>query len=333
VLKNDPVFQARAATDTFSPNFRTLFFGYFPLLVLGLTGLGVRGDAKQRAGLALTGLLIGGLFLAAPGHIEGYFLTPVAFGVAFVAAVAAVALLSGPSLARNLIVAWAVVGLVAVYFPGLFQRKLAMGLAVPWGLLGGIALADLVRIESKVIRTAAIGGLAAVCSLSSLLWLRRELLFIQANVSRTSVHGVFLTPSATAAIAALDREPGRRVVAAPPGVASPLFGQGMQESTSSATLSPIMPDLNPIASGLTGAYSIAGHWSETPRYNARRGELSSIFYSDAPVEARVQRLRDLGVTHVIAPNPAAFPALPLADFAPFGRVISEGDQFRLIALR
>src|SRR5205085_1151545 len=39
VLKNDPVFQARAETLTFSPNFRQIFAGYVLLIIPALVAL------------------------------------------------------------------------------------------------------------------------------------------------------------------------------------------------------------------------------------------------------------------------------------------------------
>jgi len=47
VLANDPVFQARAATETFSPNFRQVVIGLLPLIGLGLAG---RGGGGPRGG-------------------------------------------------------------------------------------------------------------------------------------------------------------------------------------------------------------------------------------------------------------------------------------------
>jgi hypothetical protein len=98
-------------------------------------------------------------------------------------------------------------------------------------------------------------------------------------------------------------------------------------------LTPIIPDLNPIVSGLTGSYTYAGHWSETPRYNERRGELIQLFLIDTPAERRAELLERMGARYVIAPVPESLPDVPLFDFRQLGRILVDGAQFRLIELR
>ena len=51
VIKNDPVFQARAATLTYSPNFRQLLFGFIPLIFFGFFAL-AKVTNHARAGIA-----------------------------------------------------------------------------------------------------------------------------------------------------------------------------------------------------------------------------------------------------------------------------------------
>ena len=77
VLKNDPVFQARAATETYSPNFRQVLFGYLPLIALGLTGLLLRAgkDIRKRAGVGLFTAILLVMTLAAGSADKGYFVS------------------------------------------------------------------------------------------------------------------------------------------------------------------------------------------------------------------------------------------------------------------
>src|SRR5208283_2047490 len=76
---------------------------------------------------------------------------------------------------------------------------------------------------------------------------------------------------------------GRHVLIAPPGrpsaafAASPDHPSGSQEDGSETT-APVIPDLNPVASGLTGVYTFAGHWSETPDYPKRRAVLERVYF-------------------------------------------------------
>ncbi|MGV3617136.1 MAG: hypothetical protein ACO1SV_17550 [Fimbriimonas sp.] len=336
VLRNDAVFQARAATETFSPNFRTVFFGYLPLIALALVGIAKGTEPADRrralAAVALYGLMLMGLFVAAANHANGYFLTLPAFALVFVVSIVAVVLAAGDRPAWNLLVAWAFVGTIAIYFPGLFQRKLAMGLSIPWAILAAYGLHSLLRSQEASARRMVTALATLVLAASGFRWITRELEFISANCSRTSVHPVFLSPNAAEIITRLDQTPGRRVVVAPPGAPSPFFAANEQETGPRAQLTPVLPDLNTIATGLTGAFTYAGHWSETPRYNERRGELSGLFFGNLAPEERQSRLRAMGATHVIAPNPAAFPNDPIFDFAPMGEVEVDGPTFRLIRL-
>jgi len=132
VLRNDPVFQSRAATETFAPNFRQVAFGYALLMVLAFYGAIRRAsdgnDRKRRlAGIGLAITLFVVLFVLAANHTGGYFLAATGFAVAFVVAVASVALASDPNPTWNLLFSWAVVGTVAIYFPGTFSAKAGDG--------------------------------------------------------------------------------------------------------------------------------------------------------------------------------------------------------------
>ena len=330
VLQQDAVFQARAATLTYSPTFRQVLLGVFPLAILAVAALWAMPIEAKRRNMAAGGLgaLIFGLYALSGGASDSaYFLNPLTFGVVFLLALGLVALGATDDDWMNLVWAWAIVGLVVIYFPALFQRKLAMGLAIPWGLLGAYGLFHLLRGRDASTRNLA-GGLAVVVScLSSILWLQREFLMVRNDVSSTTVHPVVFTQDVRDIVDILNREPaGRRVALAMPGVPFP------QENPAWPFATPYLPDLNAVLSGMTGVYSYAGHWSETPEYDKRRGEATTFFLTRTSDDMRRAFLADKGVTHLVAPDPVAFPEVPLADVTPLGEVVHRGNQFVLIRI-
>ncbi len=339
VLKNDPVFQARAATETFSPNFRQVFFGLLLPILLSFVWLALRKteDAQERkrwqVGMALAGLIVVGLFLAASGHLsDGYFLTMPVWIVVFAIAVAGSALLSEKNPAVNLFICWALVGLVAIYFPALFQRKLGMGLAIPWSVMAALGIASALRTqEVSAKRLVTVLGVL-ILGATSLKWFARELFLAQANVSNTTLHPVFLDTDIQKILAHLNEQPGRKIVLAFPGVWSPAFGEKKQEQVASAELRPVVADYNSIVSGLTGAYTYAGHWSETPDYLKRRNEVTSLFFPGAfvPEESIVDKS---GANYILSPVPESLPGSGIADLRSMGEVVVEGERFRLIRVR
>jgi len=334
VLRNDPVFQARAATETYSPNFRSILFGYLPLILFALGGLFAQArprGARPLAGLAVAIGLVVAMFFLAAGHQDGYFVTMPGWTAMMVAAVAATYLLSDDRPTYNLIVAWALVGTVAIYFPGLFQRKLTMGLSIPWAILAAFGVEALLEKQERSARNLVTVLCLIFASASSLRWFTRDIDFIRTNVSNTTVHPVYLTGDVQNIVRYLNSVPTKRVVAAWPGIPSPVVDdQGKKVPDSFA--SPVMPDLNPILVGLTGSYAYAGHWSETPNYNERRSTLSRLFLSRDSIEDRQAAFAKLGVGYVVAPVPEAFAGSDIPDVSLLGEVVVDGSQFRLIKL-
>ena len=236
--------------------------------------------------------------------------------------------LAREDLTWNLVLAWALVGLVAPYFPGLFQRKLLMGVEVPWAILAAYGLFALVR-NQDVGRRQMVGALAVlVLAGSSLRWFSRELVSIRADVSNTTVHPVFLSDDIRRIVRYLDRVPGRKVVLAMPGIPA-------RAEADDTYLYPAMPDLNPIVSGLTGAYTYAGHWSETPDYARRRAEvMQNLFLLPTATPERQRALIEKsGANYIVAPRPEAFGAEQVADVRPLGQVVVEGERFDLVKLK
>jgi hypothetical protein len=333
VLSVDPVFQARAATPTFSPGSDQFLLGALVPIVLGVLALakivpqGRRGPAMVAVGVFFAAWL--GMAGRSPGdqYAVGFPGWALMTGLALVC----VALCARDDAGWNLLVAWAFVALVAPYFPGLFQRKLAMAMVVPWAVLGGIGLDAAVKSVERNTRNLATALVLLGACTSSLLWFRRELDYIRFDVARTAVQPVHYGRDAREIVRILGDVPGRKVVVAMPGVWNPT-GPG-QFAT------PVIPDLNPLMTGLAGATTYAGHWSETPDYLARRREATAVFLNQVPEATRRQILEKIGADYVVAPNPEAFrsiqsgdESLPIADLRGLGEVVYSGNQFLLIRL-
>lgn len=329
VLQNDPVFQARAATLTFAGTAGQIVVGILPLILLALVGPLLRRhrDTKVAAPIAV-GVAGGSLLLllvfasgADPGQ---YFVGVAGFAVLLATAVTAACLLARPDAHWNLLWSWALIGLIAPYFPALFQRKLAMGLALPWAILAAIGLAAVLDRLDRSRRNLTAALLLVITSATSLYWFQREMLFVRDNVANTTRHPVILSRDAAAAVAAVDKLDGIPVVAAMPGIAAPAEG-GKGFAT------PFLPDLNPIVTGLTGARSVAGHWSETPDYATRARDVTSIFLASTPDPIRQELLARWKLEVLIAPKSETF-GPDFADLSGLGEVIYDGTQYTVIRL-
>ncbi|MBC8066656.1 MAG: hypothetical protein H7Y17_17635 [Chlorobia bacterium] len=331
VLQKDEVFQERAATPTYSPNFKVMFLGYVLMIVLaGFTLLrpGIRDDKRRLAGMGLAAFLVVSMFFAATGvPSDGYFMSMPVWLATFAMAAAACALLATDSVAVNLVVAWAVIGLVAPYFPSLFERKLTMGLSIPWAILAALGIAAIVLYKDRSKRNLITVLTILVLSGTSIRWFFREIDLINLNVSNTTLHSVYLSRDVQQIVAYLNKNSSstnRTVVIAMPGVAQ------KDPELVDTFRAPIVPDINPVLSGLTGVYSFAGHWSETPDYINRRNDATRIFLEET-LEAKRQEILDRVKPHyLVAPDPKAFPGI--ADLSGLGTVVAGSSQFVLIKL-
>ncbi len=321
VLQSDEVFQARAETLTYAAGPKQMLFGLLPLIVMA--GLLVATKWKQDAPLAKAGLGAGALvaLLALAGwshNPDHYFLGAPAWLLAFVAACSALFFVRVRSPFWGLVCAWALVGFVAPYFPGLFQRKLAMGLAIPWALLAAKGLTDMLG-ESCNDRRRVYSALAgAVACASSAVWLLRDVQFAQTNVSSTTLHPVKIDAGANEILKKIEAEPGRKVVLALPGL--PARGDNNEAILSA----PLIPDLNPMASGLSGAYTYAGHWSETPDYANRRNEATMVFLRSTSEGERMALIEKINPDFIIAPKAEGEWSQVLADLTGLGESSESG---------
>ena len=327
VLRVDEVFQARAETLTYTGSFAQILVGILPLFVLAMVTL-YRSDIEPLKRKAAMALICGGsvlLFILARPQPSGYVVNAVAWGAMIVLVIVAVALLARKDLGWNLLWSWALVGLVAPYFPALFQRKLTMMLAVPWAILGAIGLAQALRRMDRQPRNLVAALALAVCSATSVFWLQREMALVRSNVSSTTVHALHLNRDEAAIVDYLNDIPGRKAVITMTGVPSIDLGS-----------TPYLADLNPILSGLTGAYTYAGHWSETPFYGGpegRRNQNTALFIQQMPLEQRFDLLEEWGIDYVVAPVPETYSQIPLVDLTRLGEIVYDGNQLKLIRVR
>ncbi len=221
---------------------------------------------------------------------------------------------------------------MAIYFPALFQRKLGEGLAIPWAILTVDALRQIVQSRVAQEKKLVIALAGILCCATSLRWFVEELQLAKWNVSTTTVHPVYLTKNENQVVEAVNKIRGGKVIAAMPGVPGAAFEAESQKQIPDQFGTPIVSDLNPILSGLTGAYSYAGHWSETPDYNKRRGQIQSIFLAKTLPDRRSDLIRDCQLTHLIARKVAGENPLGLFDFGGFpgAKVVFENDDFLVL---
>jgi arabinosyltransferase C len=339
VLNADAVFQARAATPTFSANFRQVFFGYLLMFLLALPGLFMRFKSpKQRAGVAVFCVILIGMFVAAgspevtadPLH---YFLPLPVWALVAVGAIASLALMSTEDATLNLLLAWGVMGIVAIYFPALFQRKLAMGLSVPWAILATVGFKEIVKNADRNTRNLGAVLVILLLAATSISWIiRREPYLIRRDVSSTTVHDVFLGRDEREILRLLDEgSRTRTVVLAMPGLPSAehdVRGQSIPDEFAKPTI----PDLNPIVSGLTGCYTYCGHWSETPDYGRRRAEATKVFLIATPEVERSDILARIQPDYIVEPSAETF-GNDIKDLSGLGEVVYPGTKFRLIKVR
>lgn len=329
VLRSDAVFQARAATPTYSPALIQVVLGCLPILIAALIWL-------WRSNRNLAYLIGGGLGVLAmvSGAKDGtYWLGALLWGLLF-----ALVLLSCYVLGRTLrgepeapnkilLFAWCFVGFVAPYFPALFQRKLLMGVAIPIGILGGLGLASLLLRGERSKRNLATVMVITLLAATPMRWLMREQMLARDNVSSTTVHPVYLSSDVKKIVDYLGDVKGRKVALALPGV--PQAGQAPD-----TFLTPYLPDLNPFLSGFAGCYTYAGHWSETPQYLERRNHATRFFLKGTPSAERQTFIKEQRIDYIVAPVPDAFPALAdLARVDELGHVVAGGNQFELIKVR
>ena len=322
----DPVFASRADTVTISAPVFMVILGLFPALLAAGYGLSKHGQA--RAVIAGGALLV---FLGIAQSTTGYrmdmiWASPLAWAALALIAIAICWSYKPKSPFYGLVFAWILLGFAALYYPGLFQRKLAMALAIPVGIGAGLAVADLFKSRSLKL-VAAISAL--VLGASSIMWFARESSMPTRNLSNTTMHRIYWPAEVREFLQFFSKNAqANDAVIAMPGIAIPDDFENPRE------YSLAIPDLNAVMSGWGGVKSYVGHWSETPNYLERRKRVMSDLYSpDATYETAYTLLNEAHVNYVIAPTTeiAAQAGVPPRDFyLALGEVVYEGDEFVLV---
>ena len=324
VLKNDAVFQARAATLTYSPNFRQIFFGYVLLIIPALVAV---FDKRKNTmiGVGLMVLVLIGLNVAASTHLaDSYYMSMGVWVGIFAIVLISLFLIRPDKPGVALIVAWAFVGIIAPYFPALFQRKLTMMLSIPWGILAGVGIAMVLEKRDRGQRNLLTALALIVFSATGIRWFSREISLAKKNVSNTTVHSIYYSNDIAKIINRLSPLGRNAVVAALPGIPQASLNE-QNETVLDSYDTPIVPDLNPIMVGLAGTRTYAGHWSETPDYGKKRLDIDHrISRPDADL------YKDLGITYLILPK-ADFPGLLAPET--YGTVEYKGAEWILINLK
>lgn len=341
VLRTDPVFQSRAATPTFSPNFRTVIGGMLLMILLAFPALLHSRDKKKRPIFAgyLVAITLGFLFVMAKIQPDnGFWLTALQWTGLYAFFVFLMYSFASTNQARNLFVAWALAGLVAIYFPALFQRKLAMGLAIPWAVLAAGGLGYLVAEQPQKTKRLVAALAAVLLGASSVRWFAREFEYQRLNVTSTTLQPVFVSNDVIDIANELRRNGKRNVVVSMPGLAHPGRTEDGRQIPDSF-LTPDLVDVAPYLSGLGLAYTYAGHWSETPDYGKRYQETIRFFTAEQTIEARREWLKKVGATHLVFPTPQSLPQNAPPSITGFigtavqlGSVTKEGNDFILVEL-
>jgi hypothetical protein len=161
--------------------------------------------------------------------------------------------------AARLLVCWALVTLLCGYAPVSFARKMIEGLHLPLCLLAALGLVALMpRLSTTILRSAAIAGVLALCSVSSfqfVAWCLDNARDNNVSRARVLMPPLYLTTGDADALR---------------------FLQKNSEPRSSAVL--CLPFLGNYVPRETGRFAYIGHWAETLHFQEKLGEAGR-FYS------------------------------------------------------
>jgi len=210
-------------------------------------------------------------------------------------------------------IAWGVVGMLIIWLPCPFQRKLIMGEHVALSVLAGTTVAWLsqrVGGGRPHVPTAFAVAVLALLSPSNVQYMARDLrLALRENATSTGAHPAYWPIGDIQAFQWLHdhSDPEARVLTWPlNGVLAPAY---------------------------SGRRVYAGHWGETPDFKARYGESFRFYWGVGGADARRDFLRRNGINYVldssfereaaemtVAGQPNLPPHRPLAG-EPFLRVV------------
>ena len=250
VFNAEAVFKARANVPTLSPAIWHYFLAYglvYQLAVLGILMIvlaGIRGTRTQRQGETRP-----------HPHEEGA---------------------GGGSLPLIFASCWAVAGLLVIYLPFAFQRKMLMGEHIPLCLLAGYA-AVAVFNEGTRLRPWLLAWLVLASAPTNALFLVRDVRHLETDKSETHLFP-FLSSDLMGVYHWLRANtPADAAIVGPPGYCTYLPGEA-------------------------GRVVWAGHWAETPHYGRKDAEFADAFDRITSDGARHQFLRETRAQYLFYPN-------------------------------
>ena len=215
-------------------------------------------------------------------YVDGY-------GLVFVLACVAVVLrrksdAPPPSVTLNsfrdtlIVICWAIGGLLVIYLPVAFQRKMVMGTHVPLCLLAGIGAVTLLRMLRVPARwqNLALVVTVALSTPSTFLFLARDMTHLTANRSETQ-QTPFLPVTLVDTYAWLREHTPRDASVAG------------------------FPYLCAALPGYAGRTVWAGHWAETPSYGSKVALFTHMMDADTSPAERTAFLRASHVNYLFYP--------------------------------
>lgn len=176
------------------------------------------------------------------------------------------------------LLAWAVMGLILPYLPLSFQRKLAMGIHIPWALLAGAGLVAILSASHQAaLRKAGLAACVAITAFTPLRWFYAAARNVDANWCEGQAR-LFLSPEEAEACRWLSAHAERNGAT----LAAPLQFGGVAG---------YLP-------GLAGVFTYAGHWGETPDFPAKLRNAIRFYSSAMTDEERRAFLRKANIRYV-----------------------------------
>ena len=236
VFRAEAVFHQRAEVATLSPSFDHYVMGYGVPFLLAIAGVVLaRRNSPLPNPSPRDGERDKSVLLPSPFPLSE---SPVRKGEG-----------TGEGAALLFPICWAVAGLLIVYLPVAFQRKMLMGEHVPLSLLAGFGAAALTQSLKPRLRQLTLAALVLLSLPSNLFFLRRDIVHLNENRSETQQQP-FLSAGLLDAYGWIEHS-------TPPDAA--LVG---------------FPTLCAALPGHTGRAVWAGHWGETPHYEDKIRQFS-----------------------------------------------------------
>jgi hypothetical protein len=172
---------------------------------------------------------------------------------------------------------WAVAGLVVIYLPFAFQRKMLMGEQIPLCLLAGVGAAWLAQKLTPHVRPLALAALVLASAPSNALFLVRDFRHLEYNRSETH-----LTPFLSTSLV-------------------DVYGWLRTNTPENAAIVGF-PGLCTYIPGEAGRAVWAGHWAETPSYGKKDAEFADAFDSLSSNTDRHAFLESTHAQYLFYPN-------------------------------